>query len=568
MYTRLITVIITFLSIQFSACEADIDLKNVSNEIALQPSLVLPLASVSVNFGQFLNAHYEGDNLDLSNNPEINYISKDSTEFQFGAPDFLENVQPLVKNLYPALAGEVTISPNAAIPPVTANDNVNLGLNSSANGDRIDSIKVTSVVMNVAINLTPDMRGINPSNLKFSVVLSPERVRMSGGGSNIITIVPNAFGEPVSVPVTDFTLITGGTSGFPIQLTIEAQNGSLPLVLSPASAITCNISFSNLVYSVAYGNFETAANVSFVHSRKLDIGKVFPDGVLKFSNPQLKIRGTTNIGTYLSFNIDYIKAFVSTDSSIPPVYAWFNGHTTNSVSDQFDTKPALPGLWVSKDFEPFDKDRGETNLLFENANKPDMIEYKFSGGINKTLVQKDPTPNFITPDGKLKVYFTYMIPFQLNKGSFYEHQDTIRNIISEIANVFDKYTEDRISSVAIVLDVKNGFPIKTRFSIQFMDFLGRKLLTDLAKEYTLEAENADVNGIVQPGNETNQTIVLLVLKDQIPELKKAAWMAYSVRFEGENNESGIHVTQFNTFDLKLGLYVKGDIKGSLGTTFK
>jgi hypothetical protein len=196
-----------------------------------------------------------------------------------------------------------------------------------------------------------------------------------------------------------------------------------------------------------------------------------------------------------------------------------------------------------------------------------MIEYKFSGGINKELIQKDPTPSFITPDGRLKVYFTYIIPFQMNKGSFYEHQDTLRNIISEIANVFEKYTEDRISSVAIVLDVKNGFPVQTRFSIKFLDLQGQILLADLGKVYIVKAGNTDSNGILQPGNETKQTIVLLISEDQISELKKAGSMAYSVWLEGENSESGIHVTQFNTFDLKLGLYVKGEIKESFGTTF-
>lgn len=564
-----IIIIVLFFLILFPACEADIDIKNVSDEIALQPSLVVPVASASINLGQFLKAHYDGENLDLSDNPEINYISKDSAEFKLGELNFLDNVQPLTKNLYPSPSGAATIPPNTIIPTISSTDFVNLGINSALNADRIDSIKVTSVLMSVAVTLTPEMRSIDPANLKLSVVLPPDRVRMTGTGSNTITIVPEAYGQSVNVLISDFVLNTSNSvTGFPIQLKVDAQSASFPLTLSPASAIICDLKFSQLVYSVAYGNFESATNVSFVHARKLDIGTVFPTGFLKFSNPQLYISATSNIGTYLSFNIDYIKAFVSTDSSISPVYAWFNGHTTNSVADQFDSKPARPGLWVSKDFKPFDKDRGETNLLFENVNRPDMIEYKFSGGINKELVQKDPTPSFITPDGKLKVYFTHIIPFQLNEGSYYEHQDTLRNIVGEIANVFDKYTANRISSVAIILDVKNGFPVQTRFFVQFLDSLGRMLLTDLEKEYVVEAGNVDANGIVQPGKETKQTIVMLISKDQIPELKNAGSMAYSVRFEGEGSQSNIHVTQSNTFDLNLGLYVKGDINENLGTLIK
>jgi hypothetical protein len=398
MNIRLVTIVLALFSILFAACEADLDIKNVSDEIALQPSLVVPVAGVSVNLGQFLSAHYQGTNLDLSDNLEINYINEDSAE-----------------------------------------------------------------------------------------------------------------------------------------------------------------------YSVAYGDFESTAIVSFVHQRKLELGKVFPNGFLKFSNPQLHIRVTSNIGTYLSFRVDYIKAIVSTDSTIAPVYAWFNAHTTNSVTEQFDSKPASPSLWVSKDFRTFDKDWGETNWLFENVNRPDMIEYKFSAWINQALVQKDPTPAFITPDAKLKVNISYKIPFQLNKGSYYDYQDTIPNIFSQIAGVFDKYAADKISSATIVLNIKNGFPVQTQFTVQFLDSLGQKLLTDFEKNYTVQAGDVDANGIVQTGKETKQTITLLVTKAQLPELKKAKSIAYSVRFLGEDVQSNIHFTKLNTFDLKVGLFVKGDLNEKLGT---
>ncbi|HEY6913265.1 MAG TPA: hypothetical protein VI413_01210, partial [Paludibacter sp.] len=448
-------------------------------------------------------------------------------------------------------------------------DLVNLGINSPQSTDKIDSIKVTSISMNVTINVTPDMKSIDPANLKITIILPTDRVRMFGGGSNVITLLPATYGRPVNIPLTDFMLNTSnGATGFPLLLRVDAKSGNVPLALSQNSAVTCDISFSQLVYSVAYGDFESATNLSFTHRRLQEFGKVFPAGQLKFTNPQLHIKAISNIGTYLSFNVDYIKAFVSSDSSIPPVYAWFYDHTANSVADQFDSKPASPGLSVSKDFKTFDKDWGETNLMFENVNRPDMIEYKFSAGINKTLVQNDPTPSFITPDAKVKVYFTYTIPFQLNKGSYYEYRDTIRNIFSDLATILDKYAVNKISSVAIVLNIKNGYPVQTQFSLQFLDSLGQKLLTDLEKNYTVPAGNVDANGIVQPGNEANQTITLLVTKAQIPELRKAKSIDFSVRFEGENVQSDIHFTKLNTLDLKVGLFVKADLNEKLGTIIK
>lgn len=569
MKVRLITAVLIFLSVVFASCEADIDIKSISDEIALQPSLVVPVASANVSLGQFLAAHYHSENLDLSDNNEISYIHKDSAEFRLPALNFMDYALPLSKNIYPSPGGVINIPANTAIPTISSPDSVILGINSTQNSDRIDSIKVTSLAMSVTIDVTPDMESIDPADLKLFLVLPADRVRMTGGVSNIIEVLPVAYGMPINVLIPGFMLNTaGGANDIPVQLSVDAKSGSVPLTLSPNSAVTFDLKFSKLVYSVAYGNFESTMTGNFVHQKPTDIAEMFSDGLLKFSNPQLRIRAISNIGTYLSFNIDYVKTYISTNVGVPPVYAWFNGHTTNSVAGQFDSKPATPGLLVNKDFRTFDKDWGETNLLFESGNTPDMIEYKFSAGINKTLVQNDPTPSFITPDANLKVYMTYTLPFQLNKGSYYEYRDTTQNIFSQIAAIFKKYAEDRISSVAVVLSIKNGLPVQTQLSLQFLDSLGQELLSDLEKNYTIEAGSVDANGIVQPGSEKKQTITIVFTKAQIPELRKVGSIVYSVRFEGENAQSNIYFTKLNTFDLKLGLFVKGDINENLGTIIK
>lgn len=569
MNVRLITAVLIFLSVVFTSCEADIDIKSISDEIALQPSLVVPIAGTNISFGQLLQAYSSGDSFDFSDNNEISYIHKDSAEFKLSVLNFMDYARPLAKKLYPSPGSVQNIPANTTIPTISSTDSVSLGINSTQNSDRIDSIKVTSLTMSVTINVTPDMESIDPADLKLFLVLPADRVRMTGGISNIIEVLPIAYGMPINVLVPGFMLnTTSGATGIPVQLNVVAKTGNVPLALSPNSAVTCDLKFSKLVYSVAYGNFESPMGGNFLHQQSTDFAEVFPEGLLKFSNPQLRIRAISNIGTYLSFNVDYVKTYISSDAGIPPVYAWFNGHTTNSVAGQFDSKPATPGLSVSKDFRTFDKDWGETNLLFENGNKPDRIEYKFSAGINKTLVQNDPTPSFITPDAKLKVYMTYTVPFQLNEGSYYEHRDTIQNIFSQIAAVFEKYAEDRISSVAVVLNIENGLPVKTQLLLQFFDSLGHELLTDLKKNYTVEAGNVDVNGIVQPGNGKKQTVTIAFTKAQIPELRKTASIVYSVRLEGENGQSNIHFTKQNTFDLKVGLFVKGDINEKLGTIIK
>jgi RNase P/RNase MRP subunit p29 len=75
----------------------------------------------------------------------------------------------------------------------------------------------------------------------------------------------------------------------------------------------------------------------------------------------------------------------------------------------------------------------------------------------------------------------------------------------------------------------------------------------------------DGNGIVQSGKETKQSIQLVVTKDQLDVLKKARVFKYKVRVDGNDINSNIHFIKSNTFDLKAGLFVKGDVSTTLGT---
>jgi hypothetical protein len=468
----------------------------------------------------------------------------------------LANAIPLTKKLYPSPFGDIFIKPNTVFPTSTDNDSIHIGVNSGANSTRVDSIKVTSLTLNISVFLTPEMASIQPADIKLSVVLPPGRVRMLNGASNVVSVTPAAYAQPVTVVITDFMLNTSsGATGIPVQLIVDAKSGNLPLTLTANSAITCLISLIRINYAVAYGNFDASANVSSIHQRPLNVAQNFPNGLLKLTTSQLKITATTNMGTYLSFQIDYMKAFVNSDPTIAPVYAWFNNHTTNSVTEQFDVKPKLPGLWVTKEFKTFDKDFGETNQLFDTSNRRDMIEYKFTAGINQSLVKSDPTPSFITPDAGLKVTILTKIPFQLNKDSYYEFNDTISNIFEQISAAFNKYTYNTASSVTLVLNVKNGLPVKTQIDLKFLDLDGRELQTDFEKSYKLEAGNVDIGGIVQPGNENKQTILIKATKSQLDALKSAHKLAYSVRIDGKNVDSNIHFTKLNTFDVKIGLYI-------------
>jgi hypothetical protein len=118
------------------------------------------------------------------------------------------------------------------------------------------------------------------------------------------------------------------------------------------------------------------------------------------------------------------------------------------------------------------------------------------------------------------------------------------------------------------MNIKNGLPVKTQLSLSFIDSLGVKVNTDFNEVYIVDAGSVDANGIVQTGNEHKEVLLFSVTKSQLATLKIAKKMAYSVRFDGQSIGANIHFTKSNTFDLNVGLFVKGDLSGNLSKISK
>ncbi|MFA6582124.1 MAG: hypothetical protein WCS79_10000, partial [Paludibacter sp.] len=327
-------------------------------------------------------------------------------------------------------------------------------------------------------------------------------------------------------------------------------SGSLPLTVGPNSKINIEFTFNNLDWRVMYGKFDLSKIASTAQQIALDLDTKLPNGVFKLYNPQIDISAVSNIGMKLGFRLDYLKAFTTTDT----VYAQFDG--TKTFTSFFDNKPALPGDTATLRLRTFDKDWGQTDKLI--ANKPKTLEYKFTA-FNDT--QNDNTQNFITPDGKIKVYLKTTIPLQFGAGSYYQFNDTINNIFKTLSDALNQFAVADIQSTSLVLNISNGLPVKTELSISMLDSLGNEinLSTDFTKYYEMNAGQVDVNGIVQKGKETNQQLIITVTKDQLTEIRKAKRIAYKVRVAGADINSNIYFTKSNTFNLKVGVFVNGKV---------
>jgi len=527
---------------------SDVDLSKVSGDILIDESLVVPVGQANTNMKELLNK-LDLKNLVTTDPNEIYFESLDSTSYSFRDVNLVANSTPKSLSIQPLLSGSTILAAYTAFPnPVSTF--FELGVNSDVTNERLDSVTVNSA--NISVKITPSNILVAPANLKVTLVFQNNKVRISDGtptGTNKVVINPSQFGTAFNVPVSNFAMITSGSATtIPVQILFETKNS--PVTVTSTSRINVELKFVSLNFDVAYGNFQPSLIASEVQKVPLDVATYLPDAYLKFVNPKAVVDVQSNIGTKIRFRVDYIKAYVKADPT-KEVKASFNG----SDSYIYDLlKPAKPGNVVTTQLV-FDKDNGATNQLFESPYKPDMLEYKFSTLVTPGTNSTDSlNPLFFPSYGKIKAKIKVQIPLYLNSGSNIKFQDTLFVTGGTIGSNIDNTA---IDTCTLVFKVRNGLPVKATLSLFYLDANGVKINTTFDDTiYTINAPYINTDGTVKATSIADQTIKVGVNKTQFEDLKKAQRVVYTITGERKDVSSTIHFTKNDSFNVKLGVFVK------------
>ena len=552
-YNLLVGIFIS--SVFFSSCMTDVDLTNLSSKVFLDESLVIPIGSSSISMEELLKTIGDQKVIGTAGN-EIYFQKLDSTFFKFRDINLSQNSKALDISL--PLSTKNQVIPAGIIIPTATDipETINLGLNTDPANEKIDSVKVATASFDIEVTIN-NVVGLNPNNLKFSLIFQGGKVRKLDGTSSTITLSPNVLGK-ANGTINGFMLNTSGLSGIPILLRMDPINSATPVTLSPTSEIKIKLKLNTLNYDVAYGFFQPS-NVSSDSVRiPIDLSYI-PDAVLKFNNPRAVIDLESTIGTYLGFKIDYVKAFNTIDST-QVIKASFNGNESKTYSL---TKPKSIGKTVNQVII-LDKDNGATDKLFSSIIPPNVLKYKFSSKVDLDSIAKDPTTNFITPDAYIKAMIKIQIPFYLNAGSSYKPTSIINNVKQNIDSVLKGITVD---SAILVLKFTNSFPIKVncRMTLCKSNALNDTIANpSIQTYYNLKAPVVDAStGLVKSDGVSSETLQVKLNKYRIDELKQTKFIRCSLIIDGENTDDGkstkpIQITKQSKFEVKLGVFVKGN----------
>jgi len=525
---------------------SDIELSNISGEISIDPTLVMPMGSVTVNLGDVIAAN-DSDKILSTDLAEITYQRADSMIFSYPKIDIAGNIPTVTKSIvllpsspfYP-----VPIPANTTLPSVTINQNFDLGINGVGAKERIDSIKVSKAVLSVRVST--NVANLDPSKLKVIVTFGNGKLRKLDGTPSVLIVQPTGFNTPEQSTIQNFVIdVSGGISSIPLKIDLEAQTGSSPILLNQNSKLDIEFSFNKLDWQVLYGEFDMSSLATSVQEIPVGLNTNILNGAFKFSNPQINISAISNVGMKMGFKLDYFKS----RSNVSSIYAHFDGKET--LTQDFATRPMIPGETVNVNFKTFDRIWGETDKLFEIM--PTFFEFKATPFVDIT----DQTPSYLTPDGQIKVYLKTTIPMQFNAGSYYQYADTITNLFDPSSKILGDDVLNKVEKATFVFTILNYLPVKSILAFRFLDAEGTevKMSDSFNKKYEIAAGKVSMKGKIIPGTEPQQ-LTISVTRDELLQIKKANNLEFQVRVEGADVDSKIFFSMSNSLNLKLGLLVK------------
>ena len=543
-------------SMIFTACMSDVELSKISKDILIDESLVVPVGVDTIKIKELLQK-LSTDN-QVTTDPagqgtEIYFEKEEKYDYSFRNIDLLNgnNVTPTTISLQPITSGSINVGASAQIPSVTVPTSFKLGsnINTDPLNERVDKIYVTSALLNLVLSSTGNTYPLS-SNMVITLK-SPTGKITFANGTDTYSFTTTSLSSTVNLPITLVDMV--GATDIPVNVTIAAKNGNTAQTLNSTFKINAALKITKFDFRVVYGFFKPAVIVSKTQQIPLDVSSYLPDAFLRFANPQAIITAKTNVGTYVQFRIDYIKAFLKSNPTASTAKANFSG------KDYYDfnlPKPAVFGDSISKTVT-FDSQNARTDLLFDNAIRPDVLEYQFSTYVNQDSLNAHPlVPLFFPSAGMIKTTVKVKIPLYLKAGSNVNWNDTI---YIDGGTIGDKIDNSVIDSSVLVFKVTNGLPIKATLRFALIDSNGAKINTTLDDtSYVINAPTISADGKVVTSSLAPQTIKVNVSKTQFEDLKKAKSVIFNVAADGKDSSTAIHFTTTDSFIVRLGVFVKGN----------
>lgn len=556
-----------FICLFLVSCLSDLDLTNISKDVQLDQSLVLPVGSVRISVQDLLDKYGLPLNIDTADS-ELNYSNNFDHEISLDKVELNDSIIPFEEafSLPPAI---LPAGLPLAIPPI----DVNLDFMSNQNADngRIDKILVNSMLLDAKIDVPDDLKNIPASDFKVELVFNDSDIHFDNGVNPVIS--PVAYKVTKQLPIGSYALFLNGRQAIPFKLKISINPQAQPIVITSGSYVSLKMNFSAIKTKAVFGFFKIHENVEDIFSIPIDLNGVFPGSHFIFANPSLDLTASTNIGMKFNINIDYLKAYNSANPSNVFQALFYNPATQASSPSKLLTLngPETLNSWVTNTFDQFNSQTMQSHNFFEIFPYPDKVMYHCTVSADSTRLD-----NFITPGSKVKLHVKLNIPFSLREKSYYMVQDTIEDF--KLPAI-----PDNVDSATLVLSVKNRFPVEAIYRMTFwksdlpndtipaaVPVADDATIGTINSNFIVNAPEVDPDGKVVESGVKPQTIQIALGKSTLQQLKETKFIIFSLLLRGgkkaETDVPGpMHLTTKNNFEVKIGVFLRSKTVVNIGS---
>lgn len=531
-----------------SSCVSDADLTGLKDNLQLDQSLVIPVGSADLTIQDILN---QMDTADVvgTDGTQVNVSYTDSTTVSMKDVNVVGNTNLIQQNVSPWTTPLTQPIPGGVQFDIPMDDVVSMGVNNTSDNQKVDRVNGNSAL--ISIKLSKQDLNINPSDVKIYVSFPSSYLTFNNQSSEIVH-QPTMFDVGENLEIPPFVLILNQNNTYETELPIHIRLVGQTSGITPAGSspeISVEVKLLSIDYESAFGHFIPVIDgEDEVKTIDLsDFVSSIPDGVFKLAEPQIKFDITNKVGIMMGFNLEYLKAYRMNQSGTD-IYALFDNDAYTSST----TVPAASTIGDTRTTTyTLDKDNGQIDRFFDNYPLSDMLEYKFHV-TNERLTDYGYT-DFFTPNSRLEIKYSAILPLKFKSGSYYELSDTIKNV--DLDSLFNqKY----IGKAIVVMKVTNGLPVGGTLKPVFLDENDQEIQSSFQlMDSVINAAPVDSEGKVITANVVSQTIQIELTKEQMQELRATRSIAYKMKVEGEDG-APIDFETTNTLNVKVGLYLKAD----------
>lgn len=547
----------------FASCITDVNIEDINADMTLGTSLALPIGSVHANMMNLLDIVdstyitsdstnaicllYEQNNINL----ELNL----DTSFRKG--EYLKETltlrtRPCFQELFSVLPSNIKSIP---LPIGVYEFNVDTVYNLDFN--RIKEDEITQIdwarIDKANIDFIVKVEGIELSEENFlimslhypclleeeydhlfeDITITTNNFSMKEAMNNFIAYFEELDGNFIDLEI-DFKLVSSGTTTMSrdAKLTFETE---------------INLINTHEVHGfVWYKDPIDAGKITYDIPQDIFQNELLANNKLLFTNPEVTIKATTNVG--LPLRLELTDVYATKGDRIE--YALFNGQDNaiqnlNIPTEAYDS--ATTTITINREY-------GSLHTLLSMLPETINLDYKV------TTPQETKTKigeQFLTIPPLARLDIQAKLPFQFDPTTSFTYKDTLDANLSELLG--SSLEIINIDTICIYLDVNSSLPVNASLKLGYLNENNDLIME--SEHFTINSAEVDQEGRVQ--TPTTTELALATSSQTIEDVYDTKKIVLEIGVEGYDENSMIYFETTNAIDIKVSAFAKAKAELSL-----